>query len=61
MCVCVCVCVCVCISYYIIPYNSQGNVVRLWAERYDTKSNVKLGGFRSQLQASYVSNHTEEL
>ena len=31
------------------------------AERYDTKSNVKLGGFRSQLQASYVSSHTEEL
>ena len=30
------------------------------AERYDTKSNVKLGGFRSQLQASYVSSHTEE-
>ena len=28
---------------------------------YDTKSNVKLGRFRSQLQASYVSNHTEEL
>ena len=28
---------------------------------YDTKSNVKLGGFRSQLQASYVSSHTEEL
>ena len=31
------------------------------AERYDTKSNVQLGGFRSQLQASYVSSHTEEL
>ena len=26
-----------------------------------TKSNVKLGGFRSQLQASFVSSHTEEL
>ena len=23
--------------------------------------NVKLGGFQSQLQASYVSSHTEEL
>ena len=33
-------------------------MVRLLA---DTKSNVKLGGFRSQLQASYESNHTEEL
>ena len=36
-------------------------MVRLLAERSDTKSNVKLGGFRSQLQASYVSSHTEEL
>ena len=41
--------------------------VRAWVhthahthERSDTKSNVKLGGFRSQLQASYVSGHTEE-
>ena len=25
------------------------------------KSNVKVGEFRSQLQASYVSSHTEEL
>ena len=31
------------------------------AVRCDTKSNVKLGGFRSQLQASYVPIHTEEL
>ena len=31
------------------------------SERYDTKSNVKLGGFQSQLQASYMSSHTEEL
>ena len=31
-------------------------MVRLLAQRYDTKS-----GFRSQLQASYVSRHTEEL
>ena len=28
---------------------------------YDTKSNLKLGGFRSQLQAYYVSSHTEVL
>ena len=33
-------CVCVC-------------VVRFLAERYDTKFNVKLDGFRSQLLASY--------
>ena len=31
------------------------------AERSDTKSKVKLGGFQSHLQASYVSSHTEEL
>ena len=36
-------------------------MVRLLAERFETKSNVKLGGFQSQLQASYVSSHTEEL
>ena len=36
-------------------------MVRLFAERYDTKPNVKLGGFRSQLQASYVTGHTDEL
>ena len=36
-------------------------MVRLMAERYDIKSNVKLGGFRSLLQASYVSSHTDEL
>ena len=29
-------------------------MICLLAERSDTKSNVKLGGFRSQLQASYV-------
>ena len=44
-----------------MPYNTRADVVRLLAERYDTKSNVKLGGFRSQLQASYVSRHTGEL
>ena len=36
-------------------------MVRLLAEWSDSKSNVKLGVFRSQLQASYVSSHTEEL
>ena len=36
-------------------------MVRLLAERYDTKSNVKLGVFRSQLQASYGSSYTKEL
>ena len=30
-------------------------------ERYDYKSNVKLGEFQSQLEASYVSSHTEKL
>ena len=48
-------------SYYIMPYNSRIGVARLLAERYDTKSNVKLCGFRSHLQASYASNQTEEL
>ena len=31
------------------------------AERYDTKPNVKLGGFQSQLEASCVSRHADEL
>ena len=44
-----------------MPYNSRAAVVCLLAERYDTKSNVTLGGFPSKLQVSYVSNHTEEL
>ena len=42
-------------------HNSRGDMVCLLAEQYDTKSNVKLGGFQSQLQASYVSSYTEEL
>ena len=41
--------------------NSWTVMGRLLAERYDTKSNVKIDGFRSQLQASYMSSHTEEL
>ena len=36
-------------------------MVHLLAEWSYTKSNLKLCGFRSQLQASYVSKHTEEL
>ena len=44
---CVCVCVCVCVA--------------CMAERYDAKSNVKLGGFQSQLEVSYMSSYTEEL
>ena len=47
--------------FHSILYNSLAEVVHLLAERSDTKSDVKLGGFRSQLQASYVSSHTEEL
>ena len=31
-----------------MPYNSRADVVRLLAERYVTKSNVKLGEFRFQ-------------
>ena len=30
-------------------------------DRLDTMSSVKLGGFRSELEASCVSSHTEEL
>ena len=44
-----------------IPYNSLTDVVRLLAERSDTKSNVKLDGFQSQPQGSYISSYTEEL
>ena len=39
---------------------SRADVVRMCAERYDSKFNVKLGRFRSQLQVSYVSSHNEE-
>ena len=44
-----------------MPYNSQADVVRLLAEQHDTKSNVKLAEFQSQLQAFYVSDRIEEL
>ena len=30
-------------------------------KRSDSKSNVKLGGFRSRLQVFYVFSHTKEL
>ena len=36
-------------------------MVHLLAEWSDTKSNLKSGRFRSQLQVSYVSIHTDEL
>ena len=36
-------------------------MVCLLAGRYATKSNVKLGGFRSQLQESYVGSPTADL
>ena len=48
-------------SYYFMPYHSRADMVCFLAERYDTKSNVKLGWFQSQLQASNMSSHTEEL
>ena len=36
------------------------NVVRLFPEQSEIKTNVKLDGFRSRLRTSYVSSHTEE-
>ena len=36
-------------------------MVCLLAAPSDTKSNVMSGGFRSQLQVSYMFSHTEEL
>ena len=44
-----------------MSYNFRVDVIRLLAERYDTKSKVKLGEFWSQLKASNVSSPTEEL
>ena len=37
-------------SYDLMPYYSQANVVRLLAERYATKPNVKFEGFRFPLK-----------
>ena len=42
-------------------YNSRADVVRLWLSGTILSYNVKFGGFRSQLQVSCVSSHTEEL
>ena len=36
-------------------------MVRLLIEQYNNISNVKLGGFRSPLQVSYVSSLAKEL
>ena len=36
-------------------------MVHLLAEQYDTKSNIKLGEFRSQFQAPCESSPTEKL
>ena len=44
-----------------MPYNSWADVCHLLPERYDTNSKVKLGGFPSQLEVSYVSSHIEQL
>ena len=42
-----------------MTYNSPVDVVCLLAERYNTNTNVQLGVFQSQLQASCVSVYTE--
>ena len=42
-------------------YKSRADVSHLLAERYDTISNVKLDGFRPQLEASCVSSQSEDL
>ena len=44
-----------------MPSNSQADVCRLMAEQYDTKPTVKLSGSQSQLEASKVCSHTENL
>ena len=44
-----------------MTYDSRADVVCLLAERYGMNSDVKLGRFRPQLQASYVTSNTEEL
>ena len=42
-------------------YNSWADVCHQMAEWLDTMSSIKLGRFQSQLEASCVSSHTEEL
>ena len=44
-----------------MPNNSLADVCQLMAARYDTKSNVKLAVFQSQLGASCISSHTDDL
>ena len=44
-----------------MPYNSYVDVCYLIAELYDTKSNLKLSGFRSHLEAFCVFIHTDDL
>ena len=39
-------------GYYLMPYNSRADVVSSLAERYDIKSNVKLGGFDPSIKRS---------
>ena len=46
-------------SYFLIPNNSRPALFRMLAEWYETKSHMKLGGFRPQLQASYMTSRTE--
>ena len=48
-------------TYFVMPNNFRAEACRLMAERYDSKSNVQLGVFQSQLEASFIDNHTEEL
>ena len=59
-------CITLYLSFAHSPHSTSSPVtfqtdLALLAERYDTKSNVKLGGFRSQFQVSFMSSHTEEL
>ena len=42
-------------NYNIMPYYSRALVCQLVPERYDSKSNVKRGGFQSQLEASSLA------
>ena len=40
--------------------NFRADLCRLLAEQYDTKSNIKMCGFQSHLEASCESRHSEE-
>ena len=48
-------------NYYIMLYNSWVDACQLMGEWYDIQSNIKLDRFQSQLEESYMSNHTEQL